>query len=91
MRITYRDQEPSLINNYLTNGKSRSIPIVLFLDNNFKVANHWGPRPEFGLDLFKKHRAHPDTYNEDQSHNDMQVYYAKNKGMDTIKEILKLI
>lgn len=91
MRITYRDQEPSLINDYLTNGKSRSIPIVLFLDENYKVIAHWGPRPEFGKELFKKHKANPDKYDDDQFHNDLQVYYAKNKGADTIKEVLELI
>ena len=34
VRITYRDQEPSLIDNYLTNG-GKSIPIVIFLDEDF--------------------------------------------------------
>lgn len=91
MRITYRDQEPSLINDYLTDGRSRSIPIVLFLDENYNVIAHWGPRPKYGRELFLKHRSNPEAYNDEQFHNDMQVYYAKNKGFDTIKEILALI
>lgn len=91
LRITYRDQEPSLINDYLTNGTSRSIPIVLFLDENFKVIAHWGPRPEYGHQLFLKHKSNPDAYNDEAFHNDMQVYYAKNKGFDTIKETLALL
>ena len=91
MRITYRDQEPSLIDDFLTNGKSKSIPIVIFLDENYKVLGHWGPRPKHGLELFKRHKAHPDTYDEDQFHNDMQVYYAKNRGEDTVKEMLQLL
>lgn len=91
MRITYRDQEPSLINDYLTNGKSKSIPIVLFLDKDYKVIAHWGPRPKFGRDLYLKHKANPKEYNEDEFHNDMQVYYAKNKGIDIVSEVLALI
>lgn len=90
-RITYRDQEPSLIGDYLTNGKSKSIPVFLFLDDNYKVIAHWGPRPEYGNKLFAKHKAEPEAYDEDQFHNDMQVYYAKNKGADVIKEVLELI
>jgi len=91
VRITYRDQEPSLINDFLTNGTSKSIPIVIFLNDQFKVISSWGPRPEHGKELFLKHKKDPITYNEEQLHNDLQVYYAKNKGFDTIKEILNLI
>lgn len=90
IRITYRDQEPSLINDFLTKG-SKSIPVVLFLDDDYKVIAHWGPRPKFGLSLFIKHKKDPQNYNDEQFHNDMQVYYARNKGMDTIEEILELL
>lgn len=90
MRITLRDQEPSLIDHFLTNG-GKSIPIVIFLNENFEVINSWGPRPAYGLELFKKFKANPETYDKGKFHNELQVYYAKNKGQDTINEILDLL
>ncbi|MCK4246628.1 thioredoxin family protein, partial [Candidatus Bipolaricaulota bacterium] len=44
IRIVLRDQNPELIDRYLTHG-GRAIPIVVFLDENFEERFHWGPRP----------------------------------------------
>lgn len=89
VRITYRDQN-DLINSYLTNG-AKSIPVVILLDENFQEISHWGPRPEFGMDLLKKYKADPENYTVDDFHNDLQIYYTKNKGADIIKELLQKI
>src|SRR5699024_289404 len=31
---------------YLTNGKSRSIPIIIFINEDGEEVTHWGPRSE---------------------------------------------
>ncbi|MCO6497274.1 MAG: thioredoxin family protein [Chitinophagaceae bacterium] len=90
VRITYRDQEPSLIDDFLTNG-SKSIPVVIFLDNDFNVIAHWGPRPAYGRELFEKHKKDPVAYDKEEFHNDVQKYYALNKGHDTAQELLELL
>lgn len=90
VRIIYRDENPELINQFLTN-ETRSIPIVVILDENDNVITHWGPRPAYGIELLKKHKENPETYPKEQFYNDIQVYYAKNKGLDVINEILDLI
>ena len=90
VRITYRDQEPSLIDNYLTNG-GKSIPIVIFLDENFNEIAHWGPRPKYGIELLEKHKENPDEFTKDQFYVALQTYYAKNRGFDTIEELLELL
>jgi len=90
IRITHRDQQPSLIDNFLTHG-SKSIPIVIFLDDDLNVITSWGPRPEYGMELLAKHKENPDRYTSDDFHNDLQVYYSKNKGVDIIDEILAKI
>ena len=87
VRITYRDQN-NLIDSYLTNG-AKSIPMVLILDENNEVISHWGPRPKSGMQLLEKHKANPETYNADEFHNDLQIYYTKNKGVDIITELLE--
>ena len=89
VRITYRDQN-DLIDGYLTNG-GKSIPIILILDENDTVIAHWGPRPEAGMDLLAKHKANPENYTKDDFHNELQVYYTKNKGKDIIEELLEKI
>ncbi len=89
VKITYRDQS-SLIDQYLTNG-GKSIPIVLILNQEDEVIAHWGPRPKFGLELLKKYKENPETYTADDFHNDLQIYYTKNKGQDIIEELLQML
>ncbi|RQP08536.1 MAG: thioredoxin family protein [Chryseobacterium sp.] len=90
VRISYRDGENSAIDHFLTNG-GKSIPIVVLLDDDFNVIAHWGPRPAHGTELLQKYKADSEAYPKEQFYNDLQLYYAKNRGYDTIAEILKLI
>ena len=90
IKISYRDQEPSLIDDYLVNG-GKSIPIVIFLDENFNELAHWGPRPKHGTELFKKYKANPEEFTRDQFYVELQTYYAKNRGFDTVEELLELL
>lgn len=90
VRIAYRDENPDLIDQFLTNGM-RSIPIIIILDENDNVITHWGPRPAYGNELLKKFKADSENYTKEQFHNDLQVYYSKNRGKDTIEEILNLL
>ena len=90
VRVFLRDQDTSLIDHFLTNG-TQSIPKVIVLDENFNVTANWGPRPQYGNDLLKKFKENPETYPREEFYNDLQVYYAKNKGKDAIQEILELL
>lgn len=88
VRVIYRDENLELMDQFLTNG-TRSIPIVIVLDENEEVVTHWGPRPAYGAELLKKHKADSENYTKAQFYNDIQVYYAKNRGKDVIDEILE--
>lgn len=46
VRMLLRDQNLELMDEYLTNGKSRSIPIFIFIDENGNEVAKWGPRAE---------------------------------------------
>ncbi|WP_375016758.1 thioredoxin family protein [Geomicrobium sp. JSM 1781026] len=46
LSILQRDQNLELMDQYLTNGKSRSIPIFIFLDEQGNEFCKWGPRAE---------------------------------------------
>lgn len=45
MRILKRDENPDIMDRYLTDG-SRSIPYLVFLDAAFNELAQWGPRPK---------------------------------------------
>ena len=90
VKVFLRDQDTTLIDQYLTNG-TQSIPKVLILDENFEVINTWGPRPKHGLELLLKFKTDPENFPKEQFYNDLQMYYSKNRGKDTIQEILELI
>ena len=90
VRIFYRDSDTSLIDQFLTNG-TQSIPKILILNEDFSLKNVWGPRPQYGTELLKKFKENPETYPREEFYNDLQVYYAKNKGKDAIQEILELL
>ena len=90
VRIFLRDSDSTLIDQFLTDG-SQSIPKVLILNEDFSVKNVWGPRPKYGQELLKEFKENPETYSIDEFHNDLQVYYAKNRGKDAIEEIINLL
>jgi hypothetical protein len=45
LRVFYRDQNPDLIARWLNQGKYQSIPVVVFLDQDFRELGHWIERP----------------------------------------------
>lgn len=90
VKIFLRDSDTTLIDQFLTNG-TQSIPKVLILNEDLTLNNDWGPRPKFGMDLLKKFKENEETYPREEFYNDLQVYYAKNRGADAIEEIINLI
>lgn len=89
-RIVFRDENPDLMDVYLTDG-SRSIPIFVGINSEGKEAFRWGPRPEKGMEMLRKHKANPEEYNSDQFHQDLQVWYNKDKGNAIFNELTESI
>ena len=44
VRVFHRDDDTNLIDQYLTNGTARSIPIFVFLNDEYQQETVWGPR-----------------------------------------------
>ncbi|TRZ38050.1 thioredoxin family protein [Niallia circulans] len=56
-RFLIRDENLELMDQFLTNGTARSIPIIIFLNENDEVIGKWGPRAELiqkEVDVLKK-------------------------------------
>ncbi len=84
LRIALRDENPDLMNAYLTNG-SGSIPLVIGLDADFRVRGHWGPRP---VELQAWVLANKDTMPKEQRYIEMRRWYALDRGESTLREVL---
>lgn len=84
LRILRRDEHPGLMDGYLTNG-SRSIPIVIVLDESFQELGHWGPRPSTLQAWVLENRplvAKADLYPQ------IRKWYARDRGETTLREVL---
>lgn len=88
MKLLYRDQNPKLMDAYLTNG-TRSIPKLIQLDERFNVTGIWGPRPTEAQKLVRQLRSDPAT--SGSYANELHLWYAKDKQQLLDSEILKLI
>lgn len=57
LRFLIRDENLELMDQYLTNGTSRAIPIFIFIDQEGKETAVWGPRSQEVQDLVMSLRA----------------------------------
>ena len=88
MRVLGRDDNLDLMDTHLTNGRSRSIPVVIVYDENFNEVGWWGPRPgeiqswvmDEGLSM-----SSPERYKV------IRRWYAKDRGKTTLSEILGIL
>ncbi len=87
LRLLSRDENPDLMDAHLTNG-TRSIPVVMILDEEFNEVDWWGPRPAPLQDLFVreiKPLPKPERYPR------VRAWYARDRGRTTLTEILDRI
>lgn len=89
LRLTYRDENPELMNAHLTNGASRSIPILIQMDSAFEVLGTWGPRPKEAQVLVEKLKSNPAT--ADNYAEVLHRWYARNKQQAIQSELLALL
>ena len=69
----------------MTNG-SRSIPIVIALDETFSEVGHWGPRP---TELQSWVMANRGILPKTELYPKVRQWYARDRGQTTIREVLK--
>ncbi|UCG85205.1 MAG: thioredoxin family protein [Gemmatimonadota bacterium] len=87
VRVIERDKNPAVMDRYLTSG-SRAIPIVIVLDAGLKELGHWGPRP---VELQQWVMEHKDSMSKEERYWRVRRWYAKDKGVSTLSELLQLI
>lgn len=88
MRVLGRDDNLDLMDAHLTNGRSRSIPVVIVYDEHFREVGWWGPRPgeiqswvmDEGLAL-----SSPERYKV------IRRWYARDRGKTTASEVIDIV
>jgi tetratricopeptide (TPR) repeat protein len=90
LRLILRDEEPELINNYLTNG-TKSIPILICLDKfNLKEIFKWGPRPKELINFVNEFKKSPD-FDKNELIKNIQIWYNKDNTQEIQKELTELL
>jgi hypothetical protein len=86
LRVLRRDEHPEVMDQYLTNG-SRSIPIVIALDADFRELGHWGPRP---AELQAWVLANWHSMPKGELYPQARKWYARDRGESTLREVLTI-
>lgn len=89
LKILLRDENPELMDAFLTNG-SRSIPIVIMLDNKYEVLQHWGPRSKAATKLVTDYKTEHGKL-DDAFKETLQVWYNNDKGVSVVNDILETV
>lgn len=89
VNVILRDSNLETIDSYFTEGNSRSIPKVVFFDNNGTELAQWGSRPKFAQDLVSQLKA--EGYTKEEFNKELHTWYAKNRGKELEKEILEIL
>lgn len=87
LRVVGRDVNSDLMDSHLT-GTSRSIPVVIVLDDNYVERGWWGPRPK-ELQAWAvgpgKALEKADRYRE------IRRWYARDRALTTLEELVTLM
>ncbi|MCE9601316.1 MAG: thioredoxin family protein [Gemmatimonadetes bacterium] len=89
LRIIERDQHLDLMDQHLTNGRSRSIPIVILLDDRFVERAWWGPRALEMQQWFETPEAQ--ALSKDARYKELRIRYSRDRGRAILDEITAMI
>ena len=88
LRVLPRDENLDIMDAHLTNGTSRSIPVVIVYDGDFRERAWWGPRPselqEWVMTEGMKMEPGP-RYAETRR------FYARDRGRAITREIVAML
>lgn len=87
LRVLSRDENLDLMDAHLT-GTSRSIPIVILLDDEYRECAWWGPRPTaLQHSVSGEWRALEKT----SRYKEARTWYARDRGRTTLEEVVTML
>ncbi len=91
MRIILKEEEPQLMDLYLSNG-SRAVPKLIAFDvESGHEMFRWGARPATGLKIYENFRNNKDKISWDDFEKELHLWYAKDRGTEVQHEVADLI
>lgn len=87
LRVVGRDANPDLMDLHLT-GTSRSIPIVIVLDEDYVERGWWGPRPK---ELQAWAVGPGKALDKADRYREIRRWYARDRGLTTLEELVTLM
>jgi len=89
LKVLLRDENPELMDAFLTNG-SKSIPKLIVYDHNVnKVIADWGPRPSIARDLAKDYKKEYGSLSPEFK-KDLQIWYNRDKSKNIAEDLIKI-
>lgn len=90
LKIVLRDENPDLMNLFLTNG-GKAIPKLIIIDKEkLEVIADWGPRPKGAIELVNNYKKEFGVIDETIKTN-LQLWYLHDKGISTQEEIMEIM
>lgn len=89
LRILLRDSNTDIIDHYLTNGTSRSIPILVVFDLDGNELFKWGPRPYTAKTLVTNLKR--DGFSKEEFNQQLHLWYGRNRGKELESELLQIL
>ncbi len=90
LRLVLRDDNPELMDRFLTNG-SKSIPKLIRLQkSNLEVLGTWGARPAAAAHLLAEYKANPEI-THDMFNENMARWYVADNGKSVEEDMLQLL
>jgi hypothetical protein len=87
LHILFRDKNPAIIDQYLTNG-GRSVPKLVAFNAEGDARFTWGPRPATAHQLMMGWKAEPAGRSWEDIERELHTWYAHDKGQGTIAELI---
>ena len=87
LRVVSRDENPDLMGAHLTNG-TRSIPVVMVLDEDYEEAGWWGPRPS-ALQQWVTDEGM--RLEQGERYRRVRTWYARDRGRTTASEVIDVV
>ena len=91
LKFILRDENLEIMDQFLTDGKSRSIPKLICLDaDSLEVLGDWGPRPVEAQELYDTVRNIPEIVSQEVAER-LHKWYSDDKTESVQKEMLPLL
>lgn len=85
LRILERDENLDIMDLYLTNGSSRSIPKLVAFSHSGEELFQWGPRPVIAQEEFVKRKSA--GIEKDENNKLLHTWYARDRGKSVALEL----